>query len=78
MDPKYNDLCLYMRQQGDTETGDKLCEGRDKDGSDVTISLEMPGAPQNQKSQGRVLLWSLWREHNPADTLILGLGPPEP
>ena len=26
----------------------------------------------NQKRQGRILLWRLFREHGPADTLILG------
>lgn len=44
-----------MRQQRETDTGEKPGEDGDKDGTDVATSLGMPGAPQHWKSQGRVL-----------------------
>lgn len=51
------------------------CKDGDRDWNEVTKSRRTPRPTRNWKRQGRNLLWSLWREHGPADTLTFQ--PPE-
>lgn len=54
--------------------GRSLYKDRGREPSDVTSSQGIPGATRSYKKQGKSVPWSLGKEHDPADTIILDSG----
>ena len=77
--PKSNDKCSYKRKtKGDLRKKRRRpCEDGGRNWRDAATSHEMPETTRNEKRQGRILPWKLWRECGPVDTLISDFWPPE-
>ena len=76
---KFNGKCPHVE---DRERGgeDDMKKSDDDDMSDNATTQDTAKgvwSQQKLKEGGRILPWSLWKEHGPADTLISDFWPPE-